>query len=75
MGIIAGVLAITYTIIGLLVHFRGDFVQYFLYRTPTGIDGVRFDAFGIANHIGLIAALIPHSALHLEQCVDAPFGT
>ena len=57
-GIIAGILAIAHTIIGLLVHFRGDFVQYFFYRTPTGIDGVRFDAFGTANHVGLIATLI-----------------
>lgn len=58
IGIIAGILAIAHTIIGLFVHFRGDFVQYFFYRTPTGIAGVRFDAFGIANHVGLIAVLI-----------------
>jgi sulfoxide reductase heme-binding subunit YedZ len=58
IGIIAGILAIAHTIIGLLVHFGGDFVQYFFYRTPTGIVGVRFDVFGIANHVGLIAALI-----------------
>ena len=58
IGIITGILAIAHTVIGLLVHFRGDFVQYFFYRTPTGVDGVRFDAFGMANHVGLIAALI-----------------
>ena len=57
IGIIAGILAIAHTIIGLLVHL-GDPVQYFFYRTPAGIDGVRFDAFGIANHVGLIATLI-----------------
>jgi sulfoxide reductase heme-binding subunit YedZ len=57
IGIIAGILAIAHTIIGLFVHL-GDPVQYFFYRTPTGIDGVRLDAFGIANHIGLIATVI-----------------
>ena len=36
----------------------GDFVQYFVHREPGGVGAVRFDAFGIANHLGLIAVLI-----------------
>jgi sulfoxide reductase heme-binding subunit YedZ len=36
----------------------GDFVQYFVHREPGGVGAVRFDAFGIANHLGLIAELI-----------------
>ena len=57
-GIIAGILALVHTFVGLQVHMRGDFIQYFFYRTPTGIGTLRFDVFGIANHLGLIAALI-----------------
>jgi methionine sulfoxide reductase heme-binding subunit len=57
-GIMAGVLSLVHTFVGLQVHMRGDFIQYFFYRTPAGIDTLRFDVFGIANHLGLIAALI-----------------
>jgi sulfoxide reductase heme-binding subunit YedZ len=57
-GIIAGVLSLVHTFVGLQVHMRGDFIQYFFYRTAGGIGTVRFDVFGIANHLGLIAALI-----------------
>jgi sulfoxide reductase heme-binding subunit YedZ len=57
-GIIAGVLALVHTVVGLQVHMRGDFIQYFFYRTSAGIGTMRFDDFGIANHLGLIAALI-----------------
>src|SRR5579864_3965703 len=57
-GIIAGILALVHTFVGLQVHMRGDFIQYFVYRTPAGIGTLRFDVFGIANHLGLIAALI-----------------
>jgi len=58
IGIVAGVLALAHTIIGLQVHLGGDFAQYFFYRTPTGIDGLRHDLFGVANHVGLIATLV-----------------
>jgi len=57
-GIIAGVLSLLHTFVGLQVHMSGDFIQYFFYRTPGGIDTMRFDIFGIANHLGLIAALV-----------------
>jgi sulfoxide reductase heme-binding subunit YedZ len=57
-GIIAGVLSLVHTFVGLQVHMRGDFIQYFFYRTPVGIGTLRFDVFGIANHLGLVAALI-----------------
>jgi sulfoxide reductase heme-binding subunit YedZ len=57
-GIIAGVLALVHTFLGLHVHMRGDFIQYFFYRTPVGTGTVRFDVFGIANHLGLIAVLV-----------------
>jgi sulfoxide reductase heme-binding subunit YedZ len=57
-GIIAGVLSLVHTFVGLQVHMRGDFIQYFFYRTPVRIETMRFDVFGIANYLGLIAALI-----------------
>jgi sulfoxide reductase heme-binding subunit YedZ len=58
IGIVAGVLALAHTIIGLLVHFRGDPIQYFFYRTPVGIGGLRYDLFGLANYVGLVATLL-----------------
>lgn len=57
-GIIAGILALLHTFLGLQVHMRGDFAQYFFYRTPAGLGTMRFDVFGITNYLGLVAALI-----------------
>jgi len=55
----AGILAVVHTIVGLQVHMGGDFVRYFFQRQANGeVGAVRFDAFGIANHLGLIAMLI-----------------
>ncbi len=59
IGIMAGIFAVAHTIVGLQVHMGGDFVRYFFQRKANGAVGaVRFDAFGIANHLGLIAVLI-----------------
>ena len=59
IGIIAGIVAIAHVILGLQVHFGGDFVRYFLdIKTNMGIVGIRVDGFGIANHLGLIATMI-----------------
>jgi methionine sulfoxide reductase heme-binding subunit len=58
MGVIAGSLALAHTFIGLQVHLQGDFIQYFFYRTTEGVGRLRFDAFGMANQLGLVAALV-----------------
>jgi sulfoxide reductase heme-binding subunit YedZ len=58
IGIVTGILALAHTIVGLFVHLRGDPIQYFFYRTPAGIGGLRYDLWGAANDIGLLAALI-----------------
>jgi sulfoxide reductase heme-binding subunit YedZ len=59
IGIIAGIFAVGHTIVGLQAHFGGDFVRYFFQRKSNGeVGAVRSDAFGIANHLGLIAVLI-----------------
>jgi methionine sulfoxide reductase heme-binding subunit len=58
VGIVAGVFALIHTIIGLQVHLRGDFIQYFFYRTPKGIFSFRHDLFGLANYLGLAVTLI-----------------
>jgi methionine sulfoxide reductase heme-binding subunit len=58
IGIVAGILALAHTIIGLQVHLKGDFGQYFFYRSPTGLDGLRHDTFGVANDVGLLATAI-----------------
>jgi methionine sulfoxide reductase heme-binding subunit len=58
MGVIAGSLALAHTFIGLQVHMQGDFIQYFFYRTTEGIGRLRFDPFGMANQLGLVAAMV-----------------
>src|ERR1700731_2750734 len=42
IAVIAGALALAHTFIGLQVHMRGDFIQYFFYRTSEGIGRMRF---------------------------------
>jgi sulfoxide reductase heme-binding subunit YedZ len=56
IGIIAGILALVHTGIGLTVHLRGRMWMYF-FRTlrPLRLQG---SAFGAANYIGLIAAAL-----------------
>jgi methionine sulfoxide reductase heme-binding subunit len=46
---------------------RGDFIQYFFYRTSDGIGRMRFDIFGVANHLGLIAALVIFALLCISN--------
>jgi methionine sulfoxide reductase heme-binding subunit len=58
IGIMAGILALAHTIVGLFVHLRPDPIQYFFYRTPAGIGGLRYDLWGAANDVGLLAALV-----------------
>lgn len=59
IGILAGIAAIAHVIFGLQVHLGGEFVRYFFeIKTGAGISGIRLDGFGIANHLGLMAALI-----------------
>jgi sulfoxide reductase heme-binding subunit YedZ len=59
LGIAGGIVAIVHVILGLQVHMGGDFIQYFFYRmNHSKIGALRLDAFGITNHVGLIATLI-----------------
>lgn len=59
IGILAGIFAIVHTVIGLKVHLQGDFIRYFIYECPDiYVLPIRYDAFGIANHTGLLAAVI-----------------
>lgn len=58
VGIWAGILGIVHVVFGLQAHFTGKMWLYFVpgpeasYRFP-----LRLDAFGLANHTGLIATL------------------
>jgi sulfoxide reductase heme-binding subunit YedZ len=68
VGIIAGTSAMVHMILGLQVHFAGDFVLYFFQRNSSGvIHTIRRDAFGIANHVGLIVAAIMLVLLSLSN--------
>ena len=59
IGIVAGSIALVHVVLGLQVHMKGDFVQYFFQRAHgDGVGGLRLDAFGITNHFGLVATLI-----------------
>jgi sulfoxide reductase heme-binding subunit YedZ len=56
VGIIAGILALLHTAIGLTVHLRGRMWMYFI----KGFEPLRLQAgaFGVANYLGLAAAII-----------------
>ncbi|MES2304433.1 MAG: ferric reductase-like transmembrane domain-containing protein [Gemmatimonadota bacterium] len=58
-GIWSAVLGLVHTVIGLTVHFGGRLRMYFLAQ-PDGrsLLGLRADPFGLANHTGLVAALL-----------------
>jgi sulfoxide reductase heme-binding subunit YedZ len=59
LGIWAGILAVVHTVVGLRVHFAGDWRRYFLYAPGEGPGfPIRLDAMGWANYIGLAATLL-----------------
>ncbi len=60
IGIWAGFVGIAHMIVGLQVHLRGTPMRYFTYgpKEDPSPSQIRFDAFGLANHTGLIATLI-----------------
>lgn len=60
VGIWAGVFAVFHAVAGLFVHFRGKgFLIYFIYPSEQNAAfPIRLDAFGFANHAGLVAVLI-----------------
>ena len=57
IGIWAGIVGILHVIVGLQVHFRGRMWLLFMPEKWTFLP-VRLDAFGFANHTGLLATLI-----------------
>lgn len=56
LGIVAGVLALMHTGIGLTVHLRGRMWMYFLRRLHP--PAVQNTTFGFANYVGAIAAIL-----------------
>lgn len=59
VGIWAGILGLLHVLFGLQVHMRGRFWTYFVWgpEQPHRIP-VRYDFFGLANHLGLLATLV-----------------
>ncbi|MEX2594117.1 MAG: hypothetical protein WD426_15190 [Anditalea sp.] len=57
MGIFGGILALVHSVIGLFMHFIGKPWLYFVEEVAQGY-AIRFGVFGIANHTGLLGALI-----------------
>jgi len=71
IGIWAGIFGLVHTVLGLQVHFGGDFVRYFVHPDgAAGIVPIRYDAFGLANHTGLVAALVLLVLLALSNNVS-----
>jgi sulfoxide reductase heme-binding subunit YedZ len=59
LGIWAAFVAALHTIVGLRVHFRGDWRRYFLFPPRDGAGPrPRTDGMGWANHAGLLALLV-----------------
>lgn len=58
LGIWAGIVAAVHTVVGLQVHFRGDWVRYFLWREGGHDLPLRTDGMGWANHAGLVGMLV-----------------
>ena len=57
IGIWAGVVGIAHAVIGINVHFAGQFLKYFLAET-NGRLTIRTNLFGFANHTGLAATVL-----------------
>lgn len=60
LGIWAGILSLAHVALGLTVHFPGRMWKYFFDQRPalTPPYHLRSDAFGLANHTGLVSALL-----------------
>jgi methionine sulfoxide reductase heme-binding subunit len=58
MGIWAGVLGISHTIVGQCVHLRGRPWLYYVYGPQEHHQGLRHDLFGFANYTGAISVLV-----------------
>jgi sulfoxide reductase heme-binding subunit YedZ len=56
LGVWSGVFAIVHVAAGLNVHMGGRYSEYFI--APATDGALRLDAFGVANHLGLLATLI-----------------
>lgn len=57
IGIFGGILALVHSVVGLFMHFTGRPWLYFVEEVAQGY-ALRFGVFGIANHTGLLGALI-----------------
>ena len=57
VGIWAGILSVVHVVVGLQVH-QGNMWKYFFYVPGPDLRALRHDAFGFANHIGLVATLV-----------------
>lgn len=57
VGVWGGALGVAHAVIGLTVHMRGRMREYFLVPDATPAT-LRLDAFGIANQLGVLSALV-----------------
>lgn len=59
LGIWAALLGIFHTVAGLQVHLGGKFWHYFIYPSDqVHLVPIRYDFFGLTNHLGLLSTLV-----------------
>lgn len=59
IAIWGGTMALAHTLFGLFVHLQGDWPRYFLWPEPAKhLMPLRYDLFGLANHLGLLASVV-----------------
>jgi sulfoxide reductase heme-binding subunit YedZ len=67
-GICGGLVSLVHVGVGLTVHLRGEMRDYFLAPAESNAAmPIRLDAFGVANHLGLIAGLVLLGLLALSN--------
>lgn len=59
LGIWSALLAVFHTLAGLQVHLGGKFWHYFVYPSDQAhLIPIRYDFFGLTNHLGLLSAIV-----------------
>lgn len=59
LGIWSAIIALIHTLAGLQVHLQGKFLHYFIYPPENAHNiPVRYDPFGLTNHLGVVCILI-----------------
>jgi methionine sulfoxide reductase heme-binding subunit len=71
IGIWCGIISLAHVVIGLQIHLGGNILAYFFRGTAESVTfAPRFDLFGFANYVGLIATLVITLLLALSNDIS-----